>query len=82
MQDFNLNRNPTLEDVQTSALMRIADSMEIMAKEYNRLISDRNYFEKRVKLLTEENEKLSNTLRAVKGHNTRLKRMNHKNTEL
>jgi hypothetical protein len=74
-EEFNLPRegNPTLEEVRTSCLMRIADASETIAKNYNALLAERDQYEKWFR--EEQNAKaiLIKRVSALKGVITKLK---------
>ena len=65
----------TLEQINTGALLRIADATEAMAKEYNRLIGENEYLQKRHRNQLAELERLRNQNRGLRGAITRLKNM-------
>lgn len=81
-QDFTLTPEgkPTLEQIQASCLMRMADSSELMANNskiiatnYAQLIKDLEYYKNAYKNKRADYEALERSNRALKGHITRLK---------
>ena len=65
--------NPTLEDIRTSALMRIADATETIASDYAKLRKDLEYFANGYKKRGVEISELERRNAALRGVITRLK---------
>jgi hypothetical protein len=79
--NFTANWPPSLEEVKTGALCRIADSLEKMEKPFldqikqiENLKKDRDYFLKELTAAQEKGHKLRASISALKGHITRLKK--------
>ena len=75
--------NPTLEEIKTSCLMRIADANENQAKysemlalKYIQMEKDLNYFKNGYERLKHENEHLKKSQAALRGAVTRMKNKN------
>jgi predicted Rossmann fold nucleotide-binding protein DprA/Smf involved in DNA uptake len=62
------------DQIQAGAIMRIADAVEVMAKNYNELIRERGNFERWYKEERERKNKLNRSNSAFRGHITRLKK--------
>lgn len=61
------------EWIHTSALLRIADAVELMARRYQELVNDAEYYRTAFKNEQEANQRLNNTIRSLRGHITRAK---------
>lgn len=64
----------TNEQLQTGALMRIADASEIMAKNNSQLMEDAKYWKERYLGVSKYSDKQSKSISALRGHITRLKK--------
>jgi Mor family transcriptional regulator len=62
------------DQIKAGAIMRIADAVEVMAKNYAKLIRERGYFERWYKEERESKNKLNRSNSALRGHITRLKK--------
>jgi regulator of replication initiation timing len=62
------SKKVTFEEINTGALMRIADAVEKMAERYTELIHDKEFLEVRVKRLHERNEFLERSNASLRGH--------------
>ncbi len=67
------NSEGTIENIQLGAILRIADATEKMCLDREKLERDLKYWQERHKMRGERIESLENTIRSLKGHNTRLK---------
>lgn len=70
---------PTLENIQASCLMRIADASELMARNVLNMQHDLEWYKKRYKESQEREAKLNRSNNALRGH---LKRMKKKSNSL
>lgn len=75
--DFDAD-DSSLESINTSCLMRIADAVELMAKNYLQMQSDLDYLRKRNRHQQDQIQGRDNTIRTLRGHVTRLKRKTDK----
>lgn len=64
----------TLEQINTGAMLRIADATEKMAERHTELIRQRDYFEAEVKRLRAIREHLERSNASLRGHLKRAKR--------
>lgn len=62
--DENMNR----DDLQFGCLLRIADSLETLARDRNRLEADLSYYKNQTKDLQDENARLRRSQAALRGH--------------
>ena len=62
------SKNVTFSEINTGALLRIADAVEKMAERYTELIRDKEFLEVRVKGLRERNEFLERSNASLRGH--------------
>ncbi len=65
---------PNTEQLTLGCLQRIADATELMAKQYQSLINDRDYYKKMYDEIFERNKKLERGISALKGHIKRIKK--------
>ena len=72
--DYRSSQGNTLEAIRTGSLQRIADATEIMAKNHNDLIRDRDYWKREWEWERDENERLRKSNAALRGHFNRLKK--------
>ena len=70
LSEKNLNR----EELEFGCLLRIADAMEIMAKNNANLIEERDRYEKWYQEARDRNEQLHHSISGLRGHITRLKK--------
>lgn len=63
----------TEDQIQLGAVLRIADAAEDMAKNYTRLIAERDRYERMYRNEYQENIQLRNQVRGLKSWVTRLK---------
>lgn len=69
------NDNPlNIEQIQTGAILRIADATEAMAKRHIELLDDKAMYEKWYINEVKKHQMTANTLRVTKGHLTRAKK--------
>ena len=66
--------NTSINNIQTGALQRIADACELMAKRYQGLIDDRDYYQREYKERGEKIDHLKNQIRGLKSAITRMKK--------
>lgn len=66
--------NITNEEVKLGAILRIADAIETMAKSYNDMRNDRDYWKGRAERRDAEVKKLKSVIRGLRGALTRAKR--------
>jgi hypothetical protein len=64
----------SMEAINTGALQRIADATEVMAKNYQQLIDERNRYKEYYLETRAERDKLYRRISALQGVITRLKR--------
>ena len=62
------------EQIALGAQLRIADAMELMAKNYISLQDDRDYQVRRKLDLEKDNSRMARSIRALRGTITRMKR--------
>lgn len=67
--------NFSLDQINTGALLRIADAAEKMAERHTELIRQRDYFEGEAKRLRLIREKLERSNASLRGHLKRAKRL-------
>lgn len=73
-KDWNTQHsNPTIEELQCGAILRIADSVELLSKKYSDMESENQRLKKRLEFAHKEVEFLSNKNRGLKSYITRLK---------
>jgi hypothetical protein len=65
----------TLEQINTGAVLRIADAAEKMAERHTELIRQRDYFEGEVKRLRAIRQSLERSNASLRGHLKRTKKM-------
>ncbi len=65
--------NLNLKQIQTGALLRIADASEAMAKEHNRLLASEKFERSRANRLAGEVQHLERRIAALKGVITKMK---------
>lgn len=58
----------TVEQIQTGAILRIADATEAMARTHNELIEELDLYKRRYKSALESNARLIKQVSAYKGH--------------
>ena len=77
-EEFSLSHegNPTLEEVRTSCLMRIADATETIAENYNALLDERDRYKKWFHEEQAAKTTLIKKVSALKGVIIRLKNKN------
>jgi hypothetical protein len=63
---------PTVEQINTGALQRIADALELIAQDYRVLIQERDYYKRELEAAREQVKTKSRQVAAYKG---RLKKM-------
>jgi predicted nuclease with TOPRIM domain len=68
------DKNPTFEEVRLGCEQRIADALEVMAKDRTDLIAEKERLQKRCENQQEWIKQAENSNRALRGHITRLKR--------
>jgi len=68
------DRNPNNEELKLGALLRIADATEVMAKEYNRLLSDRNLYKHWYDETRASRDRLERSNAALRGQITKLRK--------
>lgn len=64
----------THEEIKTGALQRIADATEVMARNYQQLIDERDTFRRWYRSEKAANERLARSNAALRGTITKLKR--------
>lgn len=67
------SENPTTEQINCGSFLRIADSMELMSKNYVSMQNDLEWYKRNYKERGERIEKLSRSNAALRGHIKRLK---------
>jgi len=75
------NEALNLEQVNTGALLRIADATEKMAEHHTELIRQRDDFEREVKRLRDIRDHLERSNASLRGHLKRIKRITAKTKE-
>lgn len=58
---------PNIEQLSFGCLQRIADATEVMAKNYNELIRERDLYKKRYENVSSENDRLRRSVASYKG---------------
>lgn len=71
---YSVQDGATVDNLQTSALMRIADATELMARNYIQLQRDLDYYKNRNNGLSQDKEKLYRQISALKGVITKVKK--------
>lgn len=71
---FEDGESPTKEDLTTGCLLRIADSIEAMAKNYVQLQSDFDWYKSQYREQRNEIERMTKRINSLKGWVTRLKK--------
>jgi hypothetical protein len=66
--------NPSLEQIQTGALQRIADATELVAKNYNQLQSDMEWYKGLYEQERESNRRMVRRIAALQGVITKMKK--------
>jgi len=66
--------NLSLEQINTGAILRIADATELMAKDRLRMENDLAWYKKRYDELRAENKRLANRINGFQGYIKRIKR--------
>ena len=66
--------DPDSAQLMVGCLQRIADSVELMAKSYQSIINDRDYFKRRLEEETRACERLNRRNAALRGHLRRCKK--------
>lgn len=74
-QQFSSNAKPSLEDINTGCLQRIADAIEVMSTSYSVIINDRNYYQERLKQEQSCTKRMANQIRGLKAAITKLKNL-------
>lgn len=67
------NESPTLEQINTGCLLRIADSVEKMALRHTELMRDRDYWERECRAVRKDRDSLSRSNASLRGHMKRMK---------
>lgn len=70
----NWNGGSTIEEINSGSLQRIADAAEAMAKNYNTILSDLEFYKKRCREMTQAKERQSRTISNLRGQITKLKK--------
>lgn len=70
---WNSSTLPSLNQIDSGSLQRIADAVEKVALNYASLISERNYCKERAERLWQQNQKLRRSYSALRANFTRLK---------
>ena len=65
--------NPCLDQVQFGTILRIADALEIMSKNYQELIDERDKYKRWYNETVETRERLYARISGLRGYITRLK---------
>jgi len=65
---------PTQEQINTGCLQRIADAAELMAKNHAQLVRERDDYERRLRTIRGEVNRLDRSNAALRGVITRMKR--------
>ena len=68
------DRGPTDDELKLGALLRIADATEVMAREYQRLINDRDMYKRWFDNAEDERDRLGRSNSALRGQITRLRK--------
>lgn len=67
----------SFEGINCGSLLRIADSMEVVAKEYNAILADMKFYQKRYHELLDKVERLKRSNAALRGVITKMKGAGH-----
>jgi hypothetical protein len=67
-------RQITTEEIQVGALQRIADATEVMAKNHQNLIDERDRYKRRYEYEQKENQRMARRIAALQGVITKLKK--------
>lgn len=68
----------TTENITLGCLLRIADSSELMAKNHQQLVDERDRYKKRCEIADDNLRKLHNRIAGLKGALNRVKRTSKK----
>ena len=68
------DRAPDASELKLGALMRIADATEVMAREYNRLIEQRDMYERLWRESRSCSERLARSNASLRGQITKLRK--------
>jgi hypothetical protein len=66
--------NPTLEQINTGTFQRIADACELMAKNHDALVRDRDWYKRRFEEANASSERLGRRINSLRGVITKMKR--------
>lgn len=72
-KDYPTSEVPSHENIQTSALMRIADAAEVMSQNYVKLQNDLEWYKKGYRERGDKIASQERSIASLKGHITRLK---------
>lgn len=76
--NWGCDGQPTIEQIQLGAVLRIADAVEAMAENHVRLMADRDMFERCYRDEQLRRERAERSAASLRGHIKRLKRMGAK----
>lgn len=68
------DRAPNTDELKLGALLRIADATEVMAREYQRLINERDMYKRWYDDVEDERDRLGRSNSALRGQITRLRK--------
>lgn len=68
----------TRDDLKLGAVLRIADACELMAKNHQELIADRDFYKKQSMCRLERTQNLDHQIAGLRGYITRLKKAKKK----
>lgn len=66
--------NPTMDEIKTGAIFRIADACELMAKNHAQLIDERDRYKRWYDQKCEQNYRLERRINSLRGVITRMKK--------
>ena len=69
---FTTTHCPTLNEINTGSLQRIADASELMAKDRQRLVGERDRYKRWGEAVSEERERMTRSNAALRGQITKL----------
>lgn len=68
------DRQPDNDELKLGALLRIADATEVMAREYQRLINERDMYKRQYENARERGYRLERSNAALRGQITKLRK--------
>ena len=73
-ENWGISGEVNQETLKVGALLRIADALEVVSKNYNALITDRDFYKRRYLEQSEVNDKNRRIIAGLRGHIKRKKK--------